>query len=71
MLTTISSNPLDRALVQSVVIEANLQRLAVTLACVDHELCDEVRCCVEDFERCVQHLHEASATPRPGGSSDR
>ncbi len=52
---------LDRAYVQSRVIETGLQRLTASLSSVDAELRDDVRDYAHGFERYVQRLRDAHA----------
>lgn len=52
---------LDRAYVQSRVIETNLQHLTATLSDVDPQLRDDVRWYADYFEQYVRKLGDACA----------
>ncbi len=54
-------NELDRAYVQSRVIETGLQRLAASLSAVDAELRDDLREYARGFDRYVRRLRDAHA----------
>ncbi len=58
---------LDRAYIQSRVIENGLEQLAVTLEDVDPAIRQDVSACAEQFETCVHQLRDAQrrTTPDP------
>ena len=58
-LSTQQNAQLDRAYVQSRVIETNLQHLSVTLTDVDPELRDDLRVYAARFEEYVRKLGDA------------
>ena len=62
---------LDRAYVQSRVIENGLEQLAMTLDHVDPVLRDDVSSCAEDFENCVRHLRDAQQRVTDGARPRR
>ena len=59
--TTSEEGQLDRAYVESKVIESNLQHLTLTLSSVHPGLRDDVRSCVDRFEAFVRKLGDAAS----------
>ena len=58
---------LDRAYVQSRVIENGLEQLAMTLEHVDPALREDVSSCADHFDSCVRHLRDAQQRVSDGG----
>ncbi len=61
MGTQSRQNEIDRAYVQSRVIETGLQRLAASLSSVDADLRDDLREYAQGFDRYVRRLRDAHA----------
>ncbi len=61
MRTQSRQNEIDRAYVQSRVIETGLQRLAASLSSVDADLRDDLREYAQGFDRYVRRLRDAHA----------